>query len=475
MLPRNLNAILIAMCVAVLCYATHRRTRTAMMVGDALELINQNYVDPVEVDDLLTAAMNGMTDALDENSSFIPGDQYESFQNSINQEFAGIGIFVEQPDKEKPVRVITPLVGSPALKAGILPNDRIISVDDVDVSTMELRAVSDRLKGPVGTTVKVGLMRENDETLLVNVSRATIELESVIGDHRDKDNHWVYRLKSDPQTAYVRLTSFGEKTVNELQRVLGALDNDFNALILDVRGNSGGLLYAARDISDMFLDEGKIVSTRIRGNVIEDVYEAQLGTLVDPGKPMVVLIDGGSASASEIVAASLQDHQRASIVGTRSYGKGTVQNILPLQFGRSALRLTVARYFRPSDKNIHRKADATEEDEWGVTPDDGLVVPVDDETLVEMIRRREQASYPLLADKLFTDQSSEENGGETGEGAEDSAKPVIAKSSEQSSVDFDPQLRQAVEHLKQVIHPASESEKSKVDEELSQNATKAAA
>ena len=298
MLPRNLNVILIATCVTVLCYATYKRARTAIMVGDAIEMINMHYVDPVDADDLLTAAMNGMTASLDENSSFIPGDAYESFQDSISQEFAGIGIYVEQPDLEKPVRVITPLVGSPALEKGILPDDRIIAVDDVDVSTMQLRDVSDRLKGPIGTPVKVGLLRDDAETLSVTVTRATIELESVIGDHRDEQNNWVYRLQAQPQIAYIRLTSFGDKTVDELQAVLQSLNDDFEGLVLDVRGNSGGLLYAARDISDMFLDQGRIVSTRIRGNVIEDVYDAQLGTLVDAAKPMAVMIDGGSASAS---------------------------------------------------------------------------------------------------------------------------------------------------------------------------------
>ncbi len=426
MSPRNLNIILLAVSISVLCYLTHRRARTAMMVGDALELINNFYVDPVDRDDLLTAAMDGMTGILDEHSSFIAGDAYVSFQDSINQEFAGIGIFVEQPDPNQPVRVITPLVGSPALKAGVLPNDEIIKVDGEDVSSLPLRDVSDRLKGPVGTQVSLVVRRETDE-LPLTVLRATIELESVIGDHRDQRNRWVYRLASHPQIAYIRLTSFGEKTVDELGKVFSDLDNQFEALVLDVRGNSGGLLYAARDVCDMFVESGRIVSTRVRGGRIEEVYEAGPGTLVQFDKPMAMLIDGGSASASEIVAACLQDNKRALIVGTRSFGKGTVQNILPLQFGRSALRLTVARYFRPSDKNIHRDKGATEDDDWGVRPDEGLEVQMDQDQLERLGKRWQQASYPMLAGQANTGQDDPAPAG--------------------NSLQIDPQLSRAVEAL----------------------------
>ena len=425
-----------------------------MIVGDAVELINAYYVEPTDTKDLLTAAMDGLTGSLDQHSSFIPGDAYDSFQDSINQEFAGIGIFVEQPEKGKPVRVITPLVGSPALEKGVLPNDQIVRVDAVDVTTMDLKAVSDRLKGPIGTTVNIQVRRavdsnENEpqttdadsaaETKLVSMTipRKTIALESVIGDHRSEDNKWVYRLESDPDIAYIRLTSFGEKTVRELQQVLTNLNNEFEALVLDLRGNSGGLLYAARDVSDMFIDKGRIVSTKTRGGVLEEVYDAQPGTLVAPNKLLTVLIDGGSASASEIVAACLQDSKRAVVVGTRSYGKGTVQNILPLQYGRSALRLTVARYYRPSDKNIHRSKDDTEEDEWGVKPDEGFQVTVDDETLIKLGQRWREASYPLLSAPKTSDPDATET---------------------PTSLTVDPQLKRAVDHLRENLDGKSSPE-----------------
>lgn len=394
--PRNFNLILFAVVTSILCHITYRNARTASIVGEAIDLVEQHYVDPVERDQLLTAAMRGIVNSLDEHSSFFAVDAYSSFQDSMHQEFAGIGIYVDQPDPSEPVRVVTPLVGSPALEAGLLPNDLIVSVDGMDVSSMELPLVSARLKGTPGTSVSLGVLR-GEETVSMTVQRATIELESIVGDHRDADNRWVYRLDSDPSVAYIRVKSFGEKTVHELEAVLKELDNDFAALVLDLRGNGGGLLYAARDVCDMFLSSGQIVSTRVRDGTIEESYAATPGTVVNLAKPMAVLIDRDSASASEIVAACLQDNRRATVVGTRSYGKGTVQEIIPLQYGRSALRLTVARYYRPNNKNIHRAADATEQDEWGVTPDPGFVIPMDDEALIQLAIRWREASFPMLA------------------------------------------------------------------------------
>ena len=405
--PRHLNVILITAAISLLCYFTHRRTRSALVVGDAINMIDAYYVDPVDRSELMKSAMAGLTSGLDKHSEFISNDDYVNFQDSIHQEFAGIGIYVEESKEGGPVRVVTPLVGSPALRAGLLPADEIMKVDGEDVSTMSLRDVSQRLKGPIGTTVDLTI-RRSEESVDLTVRRDRIELESIVGDYRDKDNAWVYRLREDNSIAYLRMTSFGEKTTEELRKILIQLDNQFQGMVIDLRGNGGGLLDSAVEVSDMFLNSGNIVSTRTRGGVIEDNFDAHPGTLVDLDKPLAILIDGSSASASEIVAASLQDNGRALVVGTRSYGKGTVQNILPLQYGRSALRLTVARYYRPSGVNIHRDKDATEEDFWGVRPSEGAMVELDPEKLEDMAERWKKAAYPSLvtdADSAVEDSS----------------------------------------------------------------------
>lgn len=455
--PRNLHLILVTALVSLFCHAAYRNNRTASIVGEAIELIDSHYVDSVDRKELVMAAMQGVVNRLDEHSSYFAIDEYANFQDSISQEFAGIGIYVEQPVLGEPVRVLTPLVGSPALESGMLPGDLIVEVDGENVSTMPLADVSSRLKGPAGTTVSLKVKRgltnvaatrdstsgagtdvsdsvedmPDDEVALddpaddaakpgpsveyesisMSIRRANIELESVIGDHRNESNQWVYRLKSHPEVAYVRLKSFGEKTVRELNDILVDLDNDFQALVLDLRSNGGGLLYAARDVCDMFLNEGDIVSTRTRGDIIEEAYSATPGTLVKIDCPMAVLIDENSASASEIVAACLQDNGRALIAGVRSYGKGTVQEVIPLQYSRSALRLTVARYFRPNNKNIHRKPDATASDEWGVTPDEGFIVPMDLEALIKLNDQWRIASFPMLSGnpRLVGDRSAEES------------------------------------------------------------------
>lgn len=449
--PRNLNIIIIVAAISLMCYATHRRARPAMIVGDALNMIDWYYVDPIETDQLLIAAMNGMTSTLDENSEYIPGAAYEAFQDSIHQEFAGIGIFVEASEEEGPVRVKTPLVGSPALAAGFRPGDLIMQVDGEDVSKMSLPDVSTKLRGPVGTTVSVVVRRmakpapsdanpslQYEDAKLV-VQRARIELESIAGDYRDANDQWVFRLREDPTIAYIRLSSFGDKSTDEIAGALKKLDNNFCAIILDLRGNGGGLLHAAADISDMFLNSGNIVSTRTRGGVIESEFDATPGTLVDPKIPFAILIDGNSASASEIVSACMQDNDRAIIVGARSYGKGTVQNILPLQFGRSALRLTVARYYRPNGQNIHRTKEATDADEWGVTPDDGMVIELDEESLRNVAKSWTESAYPALASEFLS--------------RGDASQPAVVT----TATMIDPQLRRAVESLKQQIEERSPS------------------
>jgi len=429
MLARNLNVILIALTVSILCYATAARAKKAILVGEAINLIDRFYVDPVDDADLVEAAMTGLTSQLDEHSEFIPPRMYGAFQDVIEQEFAGIGILVEQPDPTKPVRVITPLVGSPALAAGLLPGDEILNVDGKDVSSMVIGDVSNLLRGPVGTSVTITLGRKSDtddqQRVDISLSRKTIELESVVGDHRDAQNNWVFQLTDHPEIAYLRLTSFGEKTVREFRQVVKSLPTECRSMIVDVRANAGGLLNAAVDICDEFLESGRIVTIKRRGGEIDSMYDASSGMLVNSEMQIVILIDGNSASASEILAACLQDHDRAKIVGSRSFGKGTVQNVLSLDYGRSALKLTTARYYRPNGHNIHRLKDATPEDEWGVMPDEGLDVAIDDETYTKLFQRWQKSSFPVL------------------DGKDSAAQDLVPLDT------VDPQLRRAIEAIRE--------------------------
>lgn len=415
--PRNFYAIFLAILAAGVCYYQAWTHRDAAPLGEAIRYIDRYYVDEVDKRQLLEGAMAGLRERLDPYSQYIPPGAYEQFQNSIQQEFAGIGALVEQPDEDDPARIITPLAGSPALAAGLLPGDEIVAVGDTDTRGKNLSEVVDLLRGPIGSVVRVRVRRaggEEQETVerLIEVTRGNIRLESILGDHRDADNRWVYYLEEEPQIAYIRLTGFGERTSADLRRVLDGLDNRFEGLVLDLRGNAGGLLTSAVEVCDMFLNRGRIVSTRGRGVLQSDAadgtafenaaWDASQGTLVDRDKPVAVLIDGDSASAAEIVAACFQDHGRATIVGERSFGKGSVQNVFPLESGRSALKLTTARYYRPNGHNIHRGPDDSDEDEWGVLPDPGFVVTMDEETRQRAVRRWEVTTYPRFAEPIRT-------------------------------------------------------------------------
>ncbi|WP_164103900.1 S41 family peptidase [Candidatus Laterigemmans baculatus] len=463
--PRNFYAILLTFLISQRCYVEAERNRAAAPVADSMHYIDRYYVDEVDQQELLEGAMLGLTEKLDPYSQFFPPGLYEQFQDSIEQEFAGIGAVVEQPDRAAPTRIITPLVGSPALAAGLLPGDQIIGVGDTPTAEMPLPEVVELLRGPIGSTVEVRVRRSPpnpttgadsttganpmagteeaagasettgaSEELVFRVTRGNIQLESVLGDHRDAENRWVYRLSEDPQIAYIRLTTFGERTTAELRQTLEELDNRFGGMILDLRGNAGGLLTSAVDICDMFLEEGRIVSTRGRG-VLKSApadaaafenaaWDASAGTLVDPRKPLVVLIDGNSASAAEIVAACLKDHGRAILVGERTFGKGSVQNLFPLENGRSALKLTTARFYRPNGQTIHRGPDASEADQWGVQPTAGYAVPLDDETRRRALRRWELATYPHFA-----------------------ASVPVPEGSSKALAEVDPQLWRAIETL----------------------------
>lgn len=483
--PRNVQFLIVAIAVAILCNVTASRFRRVTLLGDAIALIDRFYIDPVDETELVESAMDGLTAQLDQHSEFIPARSFGMFNEVMDQEFAGVGILVEQPDPQGPIRIITPLVGSPALEAGLLPGDEIIGVAGQDVSTADMREVTGLLRGPLKTEVMVRVRRElpqGDTLVEARLQRRNILIESVVGDYRDGDNRWVYRLKDHPEIAYLRVSSFGEKTATEIRGAIEGLGEGVTGLILDVRGNAGGLLNAAVEVCDDFLEEGRIVTIKRRGGEIDTEFEAIPGAIVPMGLPMVVLIDGDSASASEVVAACLQDHGRAKLVGVRSFGKGTVQNVLPLQGGRSALKLTTARYYRPNGQNIHRLDAAPDDDLWGVRPDEGFEVPMSSGARRRLDESWQIRSFPVaLQETILRQQASKANSGkddvadakaagrqrnrneddrEGSPGDGDNSEPTEQGAGDQESGGpvVDPVLNRAVDHLKSLRSQADPNE-----------------
>jgi carboxyl-terminal processing protease len=347
---------------------------------DAVEKVEANYVRPVTRRELLENALDGMLQSLDQHSSFINTSEWKQFRRQIEGKFGGIGIQVGIDPETNRLRVIAPMVGTPAYEAGVLAGDQIMEIDGHSTEGMTTDKAVEFLTGRPGTETKLTVLHEgnSEETETVAITRAFIEVPSVIGDKRLPDDQWDFMIDKDKKIGYVRISSFIQNTADELRKALGELsEQGVKGLILDLRDNPGGLLSSAVEISDLFLDttgkyHGNIVSTRGR-NTIPKTYIAQKDTPYED-LPLIILVNQNSASASEIVSAALQDNGRATIVGQRTYGKGSVQNILELEDGTSVLKLTVASYHRPNGDNIHRFRDAKNTDKWGVSPDKGMEV-----------------------------------------------------------------------------------------------------
>jgi carboxyl-terminal processing protease len=364
---------------------------------DVLGQVDEKYVTTLDTErkrKLVEDMINGGLDRLDPHSTFINAKDYKQFAKSSKGKFGGIGIQLGYDRATgTQLAVITPMVGTPAYDAGVLAGDLIVKIDGKPTENMRLSEAVDLIQGDPGQKLVLTVLHEGTkEPVDIELTRAVIEVQAVLGDQRKPDNphDWDYMLDRENKIGYIRLTAFSETAAAELKAAVEDLERQgVRGLVIDLRSNPGGLLRAAVEISDLFLTEGRIVSTKGR-NQREDVYDAkEAGTLLLPEKdhPMAVLVNRASASASEIVAAALQDHNRAVIVGERSYGKGSVQNIIEMENRTSALKLTTASYWRPSGKNIHRFPDSKETDEWGVKPSPGFEVKLTDE------ERRDYAFY----------------------------------------------------------------------------------
>jgi carboxyl-terminal processing protease len=358
------------------------------LLVDVLDEVDQNYVrdlDPAAKRKLVEDMVNGGLERLDPYSAFMNDHEFRQFERKSDGTFGGVGIQVGLDRITGALVVTTPLVGTPAYEAGILAGDQIVKIDGKALELVHSTDAVELIQGPVGQPVTLTVVHEGQKKAVdITVVRAEIKIETVLGDRRKADNpaEWDYIIDKDKKIAYIRLLEFERPTADTLQKVLTQLESEgVRGLVLDLRGNPGGLLTSAVAVSDLFLTNGRIVSTLGR-KMPERVYEAKkAGTLFEPAAahPIAVLLDKYSASASEIVAAALQDHGRAVIVGERSFGKGSVQNIYPMEDHNTALKLTTQKYQRPSGKNIHRFPDSKESDEWGVSPNPGFEVKLTDE------------------------------------------------------------------------------------------------
>ncbi len=315
------------------------------LFGEVFERVRAGYVDPVTDKQLIEYALNGMLSNLDPHSSYMNEKEFGDMQVQTKGEFGGLGIEVTMDSGF--VKVVSPIDDTPAFKAGILAGDYITQIDDKAVMGMTLNDAVEKMRGKVGSTVKLQIRRQNVEgPLNITLKRDVIRIKSVRY-HVEQDN-----------IGYVRITTFNQSTMDGLEAAIADIrkqvgDEKLTGYILDLRNNPGGLLDQAIAVSDAFLDKGEIVSTRGRNEEDTKRDNATPGDLAE-GKPIVVLINGGSASASEIVSGALQDHHRAILLGTRSFGKGSVQTVIPLP-GNGAMRLTTARYYTPSGRSIQAK------------------------------------------------------------------------------------------------------------------------
>lgn len=405
---RNLYLILVVCLISAFCYrkadSSHRSHYGRMFdtFVQILEEVERNYVEKVDDRELFEGALHGMVNQLDENSRYLnPGDTARQQQN-LDQEFGGIGIEVSYDRDRGAITVLSPIVGSPAFRAGILPGDTIVQVDGDDtvgLTSTEFEETVKRLRGKPGEEVRLKVLHLGiDEPIELVIKREKVQVEAVLGDRRRDDGSWEFMLPGDDKIGYVRLNNnFGRLTLKKLDEAIKRLkDQGLRGLILDLRHNGGGLLEEAVDICNLFVEQGRIVTVKGRDGVELTARDAT-GNAPYADLPLAVLINGRSASASEIVAACLQDHDRATIVGERSFGKGTVQEIHKLEGGRSAIKLTIATYWRPSNKNIHRGRKATDHDQWGVIPDPGYEVKLTAEQQREIAEWRRDRDLPAKA------------------------------------------------------------------------------
>jgi len=356
------------------------------LFGDVFQRVQEQYVDGVSDKELIESAISGMLQSLDPHSSYLSPESYKDMQVKTKGTFGGLGIEITMEDGF--VKVVSPIDDTPAANAGMKSGDLIIGIDGESIKGLTINEAVSKLRGPINSKVTITVVRDKEDPFEIEIVRDVIKIRSV--------KHEVIN-----EIGYVRLTTFSdtttsgmEKSINEIRKELG---NKFQGLILDLRNNPGGLLNQSISVADSFLDQGEIVSTQGRKEDDTSRIFAKKGDLID-GKPLIVLINSGSASASEIVAGALKDHSRAIIVGTRSFGKGSVQSIIPLP-GNGAMRLTTARYYTPSGISIQAK---------GIEPDIKVEAGMT-ETKKEVNQNRREENLRGALDKKELESNEQKN------------------------------------------------------------------
>ena len=373
------------------------------LFGDVFDRVRADYVEVPDEKKMIESAINGMLTSLDPHSSYMDASAFDDMTTKTRGEFGGLGIEVTMENGL--VKVVAPYDGTPAAKAGIQANDLIAKIDSTEVQGLTLNEAVDKMRGAVGSPVNLLIVRQGKEPFDVKIIRDVIKVESV-----------KYSMEGDT-VGYIRMSSFTEQSDVGLNKAIAELDKKANGklkgYVLDLRNNPGGLLLQAVSVSDAFLEKGEVVSTR--GRNAEDVerHNAQKGDLTG-GKPVVVLINGGSASASEIVAGALQDHKRATIIGTRSFGKGSVQTIIPLG-NEGAIRLTTQRYYTPSGRSIQAK---------GIDADIVIEQPLPPELEGKNVSTEGEAN---LKGHITNEAGGEEGGGSSAYVPEDRSKDLQIK------------------------------------------------
>ena len=384
--------------------------RQLNLFGDIFERVRADYVEEVSDKTLIEAAVNGMLTSLDPHSSYLSPKNFRDMQTQTRGEFGGLGIEVTMENGY--VKVVSPIDDTPAFRAGLISGDLITHLDEEPVQGLNLSEAVEKMRGKVGSKLELTIRRDGRKPFQVTITRDIIKIRSVRSRMEGKD------------IAYIRITSFSEQTTTGMERAVKQLkedaDGSLKGIVLDLRNNPGGLLDQSVKISDAFLNQGEIVSTRSRRADEGQRFNAKRGDITD-GLPIVVLVNGGSASASEIVAGALQDHRRAIVLGTRTFGKGSVQTIIPLT-GHGAIRLTTARYYTPSGRSIQAK---------GIDPD--IIV---EQAKLEKIKQPEQKREENLRGRLDN----------PGDRHDSQPNPEVKSNSDKISEDY--QLSRALDLLR---------------------------